>query len=205
MLTRMRELAARIGAFLRPRELERDFDQELESHLAILEEDKMRRGVTREEAARAARIELGGLTQLREAHREARGLPRLDTVLKDLRYAVRALRKNAGMTAIAVLTLATGIGVNTAVFTAYNAVALRPIQAPEPHRVMQVTRRSGDDHFSYPDYIYYRDHNRSFSGLVAMSFGHAFSIGGMERGTLTLPERTTMASAAGIRFPRALA
>lgn len=203
MLTSMRELIARIRAFAGLRALDRDFDQELESHLDMLAEDKIRRGMTPEQARHAAHLEFGGLTQLREAHRETRGLPLLDALLKDLQYALRALRKNAGLTAIAVLTLATGIGVNTAVFTAYNAVALRPMQTPEPHRMMQITRSSGDDFFSYPDYAYYRDNSRTFSGLVAMSFGHSFSMGGA--GTPAQAQPSTVANAAGFRFPRALA
>ena len=72
------------------------------------------------------------------------------------------------------MTLAIGIGVNTAVFTAYNGLALRPLQAREPERLMQISRSNRDHAFSYPDYTWYRDHNRSFSGLAAMTF-EAFS------------------------------
>ena len=171
-------LIARIRAVVMQRDLDRDFDCELDSHLAMLAEEKIRRGMTPEQALRAARVELGGNTQLREAHRETRGLPLLDALLGDLRYALRTLRNNAGVTGIAVITLATGIGVNTAVFTAYNAVALRPIQAPEPHRVVQITRSNGDDFYSYPDYAYYRDHGKTHQSLVAMSFGHTLSLSG---------------------------
>lgn len=203
MLTRIRALAARVRAFATPRACDRDFDQELESHLAMLAEDKVGRGMTPEQAHRSARIELGGLSQLREAHRESRGLPLVDAVLNDLRYALRALRKDAGLTAVAVMTLATGIGVNTAVFTAYNAVALRPIQAPEPHRMVQITRSNGDDFYSYPDYAYYRDNSKTFSGLAAMGFGHSFSMG--EAGSPPPTDRSIVAGAAGFRFPRALA
>src|SRR5262249_36753741 len=146
----LKQMAARLRAFIRPTGLDRDFDQEFESHLAMLVDDHSRRGMTRDQALRAARLELGGLAQLREAHREARGLPLIDAFFRDVRYALRTLRRSPGFTAIAVLTLAIGIGVNTAVFTAYNAVALRPLQATEPDRVAQVTRSNRDQFFSYP-------------------------------------------------------
>src|SRR5439155_19674948 len=94
MLTWLKQIAARSRAFFRGRQLDRDFDQELESHLTLLAEEHSRRGMTREQALRAARLELGGLAQLREAHREIRGLPLLDAFLRDVHYALRALRKN---------------------------------------------------------------------------------------------------------------
>jgi macrolide transport system ATP-binding/permease protein len=203
MWTSLTRAVARIGAFFQPRGLDRDFDQELESHLAMLAEDYSRRGMTPHEARRAARLEFGGSTQLREAHRETRGLPLLEAFLQDVHYALRALRKSPGFTAIATLTLATGIGVNTAIFTAYNSVALRPMQAPEPSRLVQVTRSTRDQFFSYPDYVYYRDHNRSFSGLFAIGFGNTLSLAGVDK-PVTAPH-ATIASAAGFRLPQALA
>src|SRR5271166_2038079 len=132
MIVRLQLLMARLRACLRPGPADRDFHEELEAHLALLAEDYTRRGMSPEEARRAARLELGGRAQLQEAHRAVRGLPALETFAQDIGYAVRALRKNPGFTAMAVLTLAVGIGVNSAVFTAYNAVALRPLQAKDP-------------------------------------------------------------------------
>ena len=81
----LHRMAARIRAFFGSADLDRDLDQEWESHVTLLAEDHMRRGMTPEQAHRAARLELGGLTQLREAHRETRGLPFVDTLLQDLR------------------------------------------------------------------------------------------------------------------------
>src|SRR5215510_1987637 len=109
MLTYLWTLIARIRAVVTQGDLDRDFDSELDSHLAMLVEAKIRRGMSPGQALRAARLELGGSTQLREAQRETRGLPRLDVLLGDLSYAFRTLRKNARVTGIAVLTLATGI------------------------------------------------------------------------------------------------
>jgi len=86
-------LAARMRAFFQSPALDEDFDQEMESHLAMLAEDNVRRGMTPQEARRQARLRLGGRTQLGEAHREHRGLPALETLLQDLRYAARAMRR----------------------------------------------------------------------------------------------------------------
>jgi len=86
MLTRTRQAIARVRAFFRRADMDRDLQAELESHIAMRTEDAMRRGVPREQAERQARLELGGLTQIREAHREVRGLPFLDALLQDLRY-----------------------------------------------------------------------------------------------------------------------
>jgi len=97
----------------------------------------------------------------------------MNTLWQDLRYGLRMLTKNPGVTAVAVLALATGIAVNTAIFSVYNAAMLRPIQATDPHRVVNIYRSTIEDRyrqgFSYPDYIYYRDRNTVLSSLIAES------------------------------------
>jgi predicted permease len=191
----------RIRAFFDSRELDRDFDQELESHLEMLAADYRRRGMTPEDARRAARVHFGGATQLREAHRAARGLPLLDAFIQDVHYALRTLRKQPGFTALAVLTLAVGIGVNTAIFTLYNAAILRPVDAADPDHLVQITRTTRDQFFSYPDYGYYRDNNRSFSGVFAMAF-ESVSMSGV--GPAAASESGGIAAAAGFQFPHAL-
>ncbi|HXA49991.1 MAG TPA: ABC transporter permease [Candidatus Acidoferrum sp.] len=195
----MRELLGRIRAYFAADALDRDFEREMEAHLALLAEDYERRGMSVVEARRAARLHFGSGSQLREAHRDARGLPSLDSFLQDARYAIRALRKNPGFTIFAVLTLAIGIGVNTAVFTLYNAMALRPLRAVEPDRVVQLAHKGRNPHFSYSEYAYYRDYNRSFSALAAMT-SQVFSMSGV-----ATPPRSTnggIAGAAQLEFPK---
>jgi predicted permease len=177
MFTWLSVLASRIHAVFARGRFDADFDSEVRGHLDMLTEENTRRGMTREEAIRAARIALGGVTQLKESNRERRGLPQIETLLKDLRYAGRMLVRSPGFTAMGVLTLALGIGLNTTLFTAVNAVALRPLPVKDADNLVRMERwfesgslGNGQYAYSYPEYIFYRDQNRSFSSVIAVSF-----------------------------------
>lgn len=172
----VRRFGARCLAFLRRGRAERELEREVSAHLALLEEDFQRRGLSPHNAQMAARRAYGSVELAKELHRDARSFVWLEQAVQDLRHAARALRRSPGFAALAVLTLALGVGVNTTLFTAYNALALRPLPVTGPDRVVRLERwleagSIGDVqyHFSYPEYVYCRDHNGIFAGMVAGS------------------------------------
>lgn len=124
--------------------LDRDFDDELQSHLEMLVEENLRRGMSLEEARFAARRSFGGVQQTREAYRDQRGLPIVETLIQDVRFGFRMLRKNPSFTAVAILTLALGIGANTAIFSVLDAVMLQMLPVPNPQQLVLVNWTSKD-------------------------------------------------------------
>jgi hypothetical protein len=123
---------------------DREFAAEMESHLQLQIEDNLRSGMSAQEARRQALIKLGGIEQTKEAYRDRRGLPVLETLLQDLRFAARMLRKNPGVTAIVVLTLALGVGANTAIFGLVNGLLLQRLPVPAPEQIAALVIQSGD-------------------------------------------------------------
>ena len=131
-------VVARIRDFLRPAASDADFDQELELHLAMAEEDKVRRGMSPEQARREARLELGGVAQLREAARAARGLPWLETFWLDAKLGLRMLRRSWGLTLVGGLAMAVTIGLGASMFTIWDTFAGTRLPLDEGDRVVAI-------------------------------------------------------------------
>jgi predicted permease len=172
---------SRVRAWVLSRRVDDDFDREIDAHLELLAEDYQRRGLTPDDAARAARLEFRGVTQFKEAQRDRRGLPFVDAAWQDLRYAFRHLRQKPGYAAGAVLTLALGIGANTAVFSLLNGF-LRPLPVRDPGQIVALAAARRDDThglqhtMSYPMLTGLRDRATVFSDL----WGYTSWIGGMK-------------------------
>ncbi|MBB5344398.1 ABC transporter permease [Tunturibacter empetritectus] len=142
---------------------------ELESHLQMHIEDNVRSGMSEEEARRQALIRLGGLEQTRQAYRERQGLPGIETLWQDIRFGLRVLGKSRGFTVVAVLTLALGIGANTALFSVINAVLLNPL--PYPHSEELLTVHAAKQNFNEGSisYLNFRDWQRDNKTLSALA------------------------------------
>lgn len=134
----IRALWWRLNGTFGGRRFEDEFSAELESHLQMHIEDNLRSGMTTEQARRHAVMTLGGLEQAREAYRERKGLPWLETFGQDIRFGLRILRKHIGFTIIALLTLALGIGANTAIFSSMKAVLMAPLPYKDSNRIVAV-------------------------------------------------------------------
>src|SRR5262245_34059515 len=185
-------LKTRLRALLRKSEMERELDEELRYHIERQTEQNVRLGMNPEEARREARKAFGGVEQAKERSRDARGVRWIGDLWQDLRYGARTLVKNSGFTLIAVLTLALGIGANTAIFSVVNAVLLRPLPYAEPERLVFIGGADArnpegpklTDACSYPDFFDWRERNQSFDSM-AVYHSATFTMTGTMTGKMT--------------------
>src|SRR5947209_8169899 len=138
MLTLFRIASSRARGWFRQRRRDAELGDEIQAHLDLLTDEYVRRGMARDAARAAARREFGGVEHMKDTYRDQRGFPFVDSLLQDLRYATRTLRRSPGLASMAIVSLALGIGATTAVFSVLNAVTLRPLPVPEPDRLVQL-------------------------------------------------------------------
>jgi predicted permease len=155
-----------IGTLLRHRR-DDDLEEELRLHLQLEAEAAQRRGETPEKAARAARLRAGGVSQSMESMRDRRGVPWLEELARDVRHALRGLRRSPGFAAVALLTLALGIGANTAIFTIVRGVILRPLGYSNPEQLMALSTPGLE--LSQPEYLEIRETSQSFAEVGAFT------------------------------------
>jgi len=167
------QLRSWIQTTLHRSRMESEMDAELRFHMEAFAEDLVRNGMPRAEAMRRARIEFGGVERVKEECRDNVGVSFVDSLLQDLRLALRMLRKSPGFTAVAILTLALGIGANTAIFTMTNGLMLRTLPVRDPGRLVELLHQYPGEPafngFSWDAYQTMRDGNHVFSDLIVDS------------------------------------
>jgi predicted permease len=171
----LRKLFHRLRASLRRRNVESEMDRELRFHLEMETAENIRRGMSEEEARRAARLSFGGVERTKEDYRDIARFRRLEELWKDARYGARMLLKTPGFTAAAALTLALGVGANTAVFSVVYATLLKPLPYPEAEQIygveVVIPERSMSLAGRIQDYLEWRKADTAFSAVAALQQG----------------------------------
>jgi putative ABC transport system permease protein len=173
MIDYFRTVVARLRGLFRDRNADQELDDDIETHLRLLAERYVRQGMSEAEAAWTARRQFGNVTLLKEEHREMRGIRLVQTFVQDSRYGLRMLRRSPGFTFVAALTLALGIGANTAIFSVIEAVLLRPLPYQNSERLCvlwkSVPARSIEwDWTSYPTIRDWREQSKSFEDMAVI-------------------------------------
>ncbi len=165
-----RILSSRCAAFFRKKKLDAELDEELQAHIELAIAENLRRGIPPDEARTTALRAFGGVTQTRETYRMQRGLPWLEQILRDVRFAFRQMLKSPGFALTAILTLALGIGSSSAIFCLMDGIWLHPMRVPHPGRIVRVfstTTQEQEGYFSYFEYQTLAQRLPAFRGASA--------------------------------------
>ena len=171
-MTRLRVWLSRALEVIAGRRRDDRLAEEIDTHLDLLAAEHMARGLSEDEARLAARRAFGGVEPMKEAHRDQRGMPALDSLVQDVRFAVRSLRRDPGFTVSTVAVLALGIGVNNMLFTILNAHTIRGLPIRSAENVVYVTTtndRSPDLRVSFRDFVDWQAKTRSFATMAAFT------------------------------------
>src|SRR5215469_2160987 len=154
MMRALSRMIATVRNLFHTRQVESDLDAEIRAYVDVVTEERIAAGVTPETARRTALAEFGGTEQVKQAVRDSRAGTGIETLWQDVRFAVRILRKSPGFTAVVVLMLALGIGANTAIFSAIDAVIFRPLPVSDQHHlvIFSWSARHDPKHFGQSDY-----------------------------------------------------
>ena len=167
------DLRVRFRTLFRRTAVTQEIDQELQFHLQQQMEKYLQAGFTREQARHRVRSEFGGFTQIKEDCWEARGVNFVEHIGQDVRYAMRMFGRTPGFTLVVVMTLALGIGANTAVFSLINAVLLKMLPVKDPERLVKFSKvqpvNGPNDYFSYPEVERFQRELQAFSAVFAFA------------------------------------
>jgi MacB-like periplasmic core domain len=202
MMDKLLQLWHRLLFYLRRDQFDRELEEEMRFHLEMKAEENLAAGRSPEEARYAAQRQFGNQTLLWEVSRDMWGFRSLETLAQDLRYGARMLLKQPGFTLIAVITLALGIGANTAIFSVVNALLLRPLPYRQPEQLVKVFQAQPDPTkgmlpsvWSYPRFEILRDQNQSFAAVTGVA-QNDFNLTGTDA-----PERLQVEMVSASYFP----
>ena len=199
-MTALRSAWARVVAFFRKTALDREIDQELSAHIELATEEFVRHGMTEKDARRLALVKLGGVEQTKEVQRASRGVPWLDGIVQDTKFAVRTLQRHPDVVIVAVLSVGLGIGANTTIFSFANALLFRPLPFGHVDQVLTVREMRYDEpsRGQFVSYLNFRDwQNHSGSGVeLAAMRAHRVTLS-----DANAPQRYTGAVASWNLFP----
>lgn len=179
----LRRFFARLFGVTKRRQQEERLREEIEEHLALEAADNLRAGMPESEAHRQAVLKFGAVETIKETYRAERGLPLIETLLQDLRYTLRMFLRNPGFAAVAIITLALGIGAATAIFSVVDAVLLRALPYPGSQKIVRIWEQAPDGHrmnLAGANFDDFRTQNNTFASLARYEFGLSSVSGGSE-------------------------